>query len=132
MTTVIRPGTKEDLFGAFAVFQFALHGLQQSMGQASPDDKPTPEYLSSAFEYFRMFTEHFAQTADAFWVAEDEGEIIGFSRSMNREGIRQLSELFVHPEKQAQGVGKRLLEAAFPADGARNRVVIGTDRKSVV
>jgi len=45
---------------------------------------------------------------------------------MVRDGIRQLSELFVHPDKQAQGVGKRLLEAAFSPDAAHNRVVIGT------
>jgi GNAT superfamily N-acetyltransferase len=45
---------------------------------------------------------------------------------MLRDGVRQLSELFVHPDKQAQGVGKRLLEAAFPSDDTHNRVVIGT------
>ena len=110
MTIIIRPGTREDLFGAFVVFQLALHGLYQSVGQASPEDKPRSEDLSPAFEYFRMFTEHFSQTAEHFWVAVEEGEIIGFSRSMVRDGIRQLSELFVHPDKQAQGVGKRLLE----------------------
>lgn len=126
MTITIRPGTPEDLFDVFVVFQLALHGLYQSVGQALPEEKPTPEYLSSAFEYFRMFTEYFAQTAEHFWIAEDEGEIIGFSRSMVRDGIRQLSELFVHPDKQAQGVGKRLLEEAFSSDGVRNRVVIGT------
>jgi len=126
MTIVIRPGTKEDLFGAFVVFQLALHSLYQNAGLASPDDKPDPESLSPAFEYFKMFTEYFAETAEHFWVAEQGGEIIGFSRSMVRDGIRQLSELFVHPDKQAQGVGKRLLEAAFPADSAHNRVVIGT------
>lgn len=126
MTIVIRPGTQEDLFDVFVVFQLALHGLYQSVGQASLEDKPNPEDLSPAFEYFRMFTEYFTQTADHFWVAEDEGEIIGFSRSMVRDGIRQLSEIFVHPDNQAQGVGKRLLEAAFSSDGAHNRVVIGT------
>jgi hypothetical protein len=41
-------------------------------------------------------------------------------------GVQQLSEFFVHPDKQAQGVGKRLLKAAFSADGVHNRVVIGT------
>lgn len=126
MTIVIRPGTQEDLFGAFVVFQLALHGLYHSVGQALPEDKPNPEDLSPAFEYFRMFTEYFMQTAEQFWIAEDEGEIIGFSRSIVRDGIRQLSELFVHPDKQAQSVGKRLLEAAFPLNGAHNRVVIGT------
>jgi GNAT superfamily N-acetyltransferase len=59
-------------------------------------------------------------------VAEEAGEMIGFSRSMVQDGKHQLTELFVSPENQARGVGKRLLEAAFPADGAHNRVVIGT------
>ena len=133
MTIVLRPGTREDLFGVFVVFQLALHGLYQSAGQAPPEDKPNPEELLPRFEYFRMFTEYFAETANHFWVAEDQGEIIGFSRSMLRDGIRQLSELFVHPDKQAQGVGKRLLEAAFSSDGAHNRVVIGTsDVRAVI
>ena len=126
MTIEIRPGTNEDLYGAFVVFQLALHGLYQSAGQAAPEDKPDEAYLSSAFEYFRIFSDHFVQTAQYFWVAEEDGEIIGFSRSMMRDGVRQLSELFVHPDRQAQGVGKLLLKAAFAPDGAQNRVVIGT------
>jgi GNAT superfamily N-acetyltransferase len=126
MTIVIRPGTREDLFGAFVVFQLALHGLYQSVGEASPEEKPNPEDLLPAFAYFQMFTEYFAQTAEHFCVAEEEGEIIGFSRSLVRGDIRQLSEFFVHPDKQAHGVGKRLLEAVFPSDEAHNRVVIGT------
>jgi len=126
MTFTIRPGTREDLFSIFVVFQHALHGLYQSVGQAKVDDKPNPENLLAGFDYFRMFSEYFTQTADQFWVAEDQGEIIGFSRSIIRDGIRQLSELFVHPDQQAQGVGKHLLEAAFSSDGVRNRVVIAT------
>ena len=126
MTIVIRPGTNEDLFGAFVIFQLALHGLQQSMGEASSEDKPNPDELVPSFEYFRMFTEYFTETAEHFWVAEEDGELIGFSRSMARDRVRQLSEFFVHPDKQAQGVGKRLLEAAFSPNGEQNRVVIGT------
>jgi GNAT superfamily N-acetyltransferase len=126
MTIKIRAGTNEDLFGCFVVFQLALHGLYESVGQASPEDKPNPAELTPAFDYFQMFTEHFTKTAKHFWVAEEEGEIIGFSRSMLRDDTLQLSELFVHPEKQSQGVGKRLLEAAFSSETAQNRVVIGT------
>ena len=126
MTVKIRPGTNEDLFGAFVVFRLALYRLNQSLELASPENKPDPETLSAHFEIFRIYTEHLAQTADQFWVAEDEGEIIGFSRSTLRDGIRQLSELFVQPEKQSRGVGKRLLEAAFPSEGANNRVIISS------
>lgn len=126
MPISIRPGTREDLFDAFVIFQLALHGLDQRVGQASPEDKPDAEYLSAAFEYFRTFTEYFMESAEHFWIAEEEREIIGFSRSRVQNGVRQLSELYVHPDKQAQGVGKRLLEAAFSRDGAQNRIVIGT------
>lgn len=126
MTIVIRPGTSADLFGAFVVFRFALHRLNQSLEQASPEDKPDPESLSAHFEVFQTYGRHLSQTADQFWVAEEEGEIIGFSRSILRDGVRQLSELFVHPDKQSHGLGKRLLEAAFPSQGANNRVVIAS------
>jgi GNAT superfamily N-acetyltransferase len=126
MTIEIRPGTSEDLFSAFVVFRLALYRLNQSLELASPENKPSPENLSAHFEIFRTYTEHLFQTADQFWVAEDEGEIIGFSRSILRDGIRQLSELFVNPDKQSQGVGKRLLESAFPFEGANNRVIISS------
>ncbi len=126
MTIEIRRGTSEDLFGAFVVFRLALHRLNQSLEMASPEEKPDPESFSAYFEIFRTYSDHLWQTADQFWVAEDEGEIIGFSRSIRRDGIRQLSELFVHPEMQSKGVGKRLLEAAFPPGDVNNRVVISS------
>jgi GNAT superfamily N-acetyltransferase len=126
MTTNIRPGTKEDLFDAFVIFQSALHGLYESVGKASPEEKPKREELSPSFEYFRMFTEHFMQTAKHFYVAEEDGDIIGFSRSMARNNVLQLSDFFVHPDMQAKGIGKRLLESAFSPDAKYNRVVIGT------
>jgi len=126
MTIKIRPGTSEDLFDAFVVFRLALHRLNQNLGLAFPEDKPDPENFPAHFEIFRTYTEHLTQTADQFWVAEEEGEIFGLARSILRDDIRQLSDFFVHPDKQSQGVGKRLLESAFPADGANNRVIIAT------
>jgi GNAT superfamily N-acetyltransferase len=126
MAIEIRPGTREDLFGAFIAFRLALHRLNQSLELSSPEDKPGPESFAAHFEIFRPYTEHLADTADQFWVAEEEGEIVGFSRSIFRDGIRQLSELFVHPDKQTQGVGKHLLESAFPTQGANNRVIISS------
>ena len=78
MTIEIRPGTSADLFGAFIVFRLALHRLNQSLELASPEDKPGPESFPAHFEIFRTYTEHLAQTADQFWVAEDEGEFNEF------------------------------------------------------
>jgi GNAT superfamily N-acetyltransferase len=126
MTIIFRPGTSEDLFGAFVVFRLALHRLNQSLELAAPEDKPDAENLSAYFEVFQPYSEHLSQTADQFWVAEEDGEIIGFSRSIVRNEVRQLSELFVHPDKQSRGVGKQLLESAFPAENVNNRVIIAS------
>jgi GNAT superfamily N-acetyltransferase len=126
MTITFRQGTEADHFGAFCIFRIALHRLSQSLELALPEDKPTADSLKPAFERFRPYTEHLTQSAEHIWVAEEDGEIVGFSRSVLRDGVRQLSELFVHPDKQTQGVGKRLLELAFPNNGADNRVIIAS------
>ena len=91
---------------------------------ASAQDAPNPEDLIPFFEYFRIYSEHLLQTAEHFAVAEEAGEIVGFARSIRRDNVLQLTELFDHPDRQSQGLGKRLLEAAFPADGETNRLVI--------
>src|SRR5690349_14794301 len=126
MTVKIRPGTHEDLYGAFVAFRLSLHELNQSLGLAALEDKPGPNDFPSAFEYFEPLTEHLFQTARYFYVAEENGEIAGFARSVQRDAILQLSELFVRPDRQAQGVGKKLLEMAFPANETYNRVVIAS------
>lgn len=126
MTITFRRGTEADHFGAFCVFRISLHRLNQSMELALPEDKPTADSLKPVFERFHPYTEHLTQSAEHFWVAEEDGEIVGFSRSVLRDGVRQLSELFVHPDKQTQGVGKQLLELAFPNNGADNRVIIAS------
>ena len=121
MTVTIRPGTREDLFGAFVVFRTALQRLNQSLEMASAEDAPDPADLVPFYDYFRLYSEHLLQTAEHFTVAEEGHEIIGFARSIRRDNVLQLTELFVHPDRQSQGLGKRLLEAAFPADGETNR-----------
>lgn len=51
------------------------------------------------------------------WVAEAaDGTIVGYARSMERGGLFELTEFFVHPDRQAAGVGTALLERAFPGD----------------
>jgi GNAT superfamily N-acetyltransferase len=96
------------------------------MEMATPDELPDEDRLRTLFEAIRPYTEHLYRTGDQFWVAETAGEILGYSRSAVRGPVRQLTELFVHPDTQSQGVGKRLLDLALPAGDARNRVVIAS------
>src|SRR5213075_1928060 len=74
----------------------------------------------------RSLFEHLARTGEHFWIAEFDGQVIGYARSIQRDGVRELTEFFVLPSQQSAGVGRELLARAFPADGADHRSIIAT------
>lgn len=69
-----------------------------------------------------------AAHAAEWWVAEDadHGGIVGYARSIERGGLFELAEFFVSPASQSAGVGKALLEHAFPAGRGDIRSIIAT------
>src|ERR1051326_6358472 len=58
-----------------------------------------------------------ARMAVEWWVAgeAESGRLVGFARTIERDGLFELTEFFVRPGQQSRGVGKALLERAFPA-----------------
>ncbi len=61
------------------------------------------------------------------WVAEDAGEVVAFSMSWIRGSFWFLSQLFVLPGYQGQGIGRFLLEKALAYSGGHgitNRALI--------
>ncbi len=71
--------------------------------------------------------DHVARTAAEFWIAEGaDGEASGYARSIDRDGVFELTEFFVRPGTQSQGVGRELLERAFPAGRGHLRLIIAT------
>jgi GNAT superfamily N-acetyltransferase len=81
-----------------------------------------------AWEIRRPLFEHLAATADRWWIAEDEtnGSMMGYARSIVRDGVRELTEFFVLPSAQSGGIGRELLARAFPSDGVRHRTIVAT------
>ena len=77
----------------------------------------------------RSLYEHLALTADQFWLAEREENAIGYARSIVRDGVRQLTELFVLPGEQADGIGRTLMAHAFPPiqDAKHNTIIASPD-----
>src|SRR2546423_2771130 len=69
-----------------------------------------------------------AQIAAEWWVAEepDSGRLVGFARSIERDGLLELTELFVRPDQQSRGVGRALLERVFPAGRGTVRSIVAT------
>jgi predicted acetyltransferase len=67
-----------------------------------------------------------ADRAAEWWVAEQDSRIVGFGRSIEREGLFELTEFFVLPVTQSRGVGRALLEHAFPSRRGQIRSIIAT------
>jgi GNAT superfamily N-acetyltransferase len=126
MSIIFRPGAFDDNFAAYRVHRHAIADLSQRLGFSDAEDAPSQEEILQGWEKQCSLYEHLTRTAEHFWVAEQNGEIVGYSRSCNHDGVRQLTEFFVLPGIQAKGVGKELLARAFPRENARLRLVIAT------
>jgi GNAT superfamily N-acetyltransferase len=123
-----RPGTPADSRLAFDIFVPTIDDLGARTGGGANATPDRPDQPDQAWEMRRSMFDHLADTADAWWFAEDDatGDAIGYARSILRDGVRELTEFFVLPAAQGTGVGATLLERAFPTDGARHRAIIAT------
>lgn len=65
-------------------------------------------------------------TDSRFVVAEAEGRVIGYARSIDRDGTRQLTEFFVDPASQSAGLGRELLARVFPDDDIGRKFIVAT------
>jgi GNAT superfamily N-acetyltransferase len=121
-----RPGTLDDSHSAYLVFIEALADLLPRIGLQPWPGFSDPDQIAKAWENRRPLYEHLARTAEHFWVAEQDGEMIGYARSIIHDGVRELTEFFVKPGAQSGGVGGGLLARAFPREGAHRRTIIAT------
>jgi GNAT superfamily N-acetyltransferase len=72
------------------------------------------------------FYEMLAVGATEWWLAEDDGALQGFARSIESDGFVELTEFFVRPSAQGHGLGRELLARAFPATPDKTRFLIAT------
>ena len=92
--------------------------------QGTPLEGTAEEWWRSSEPLHRLL----ARIAAEWWIAEEvgSGRLVGFARSIEREGLLELTEFFVRPDQQARGVGRTLLGRAFPAGRAALRSIIAT------
>jgi len=126
MTITYRAGRLEDSQSVFQVFVKAIMDYSTRMGVMAITGGNDPEVLESLWQKRRSMFEFLAQTASQFWVAERDGEIIGYARSIEHDGLQELTEFFVLPDQQSTGVGSELLSRAWPKTEARFRTIIAT------
>ncbi len=126
MKILYRPGSLEDSFAVFSVFYRSIVDLGQRSGYLPREGAEAPPPVEMAWPNRRTLFEHLVATADEFWVAQEGADIIGYGRSLIRDGVQQLSEFFVAPGRQSQGIGGELFRRAFPDRRARRRLIIAT------
>lgn len=104
----------------------ALLDLSERQGVMAITGGNDPMVLEQLWERRKSLFEHLAQTAEHFWVAEINGEISGYARSIMRDRHRELTELFILPGVQSRGIGSELFKRAFPIDGTEHRSIIAS------
>lgn len=122
----LRPATAADSRVCFAIFRRSLADLLTRIGYRAPDAPASdPDALWPAYE--TMFA-HLAATCAQWWIAEDHGDgtPLGYARSVQRGATVELTEFFVAPGARVAGLGRALLERAFPLGLGEHRAIIAT------
>src|SRR5690554_908 len=101
MSITYRAGTVEDSYKVFQVFVKTITDYSERMNVMAITGGNDPAVLQSLWERRRSMFEFLAENAAQFWVAEKDGEIIAYARSIEHDGLRELTEFFVLPTQQS-------------------------------
>ncbi|MBN8964822.1 MAG: GNAT family N-acetyltransferase [Rhizobiales bacterium] len=100
MPLVYRPARAEDLITADALVVASINDLTVRHGFG-----PMATASPPSFQLFSL-----RDDPDGLWVAEDNGNILGFAWSWVCGDVWFLAHLFVDPAQQGRGIGNELLE----------------------
>jgi GNAT superfamily N-acetyltransferase len=110
-----RPATPGDLADEFEVFDLAQRELYARRGA---------DWTGREFSDWEPLHLHLLDHDGArSFVAQASGRVVGFTAAWVREGVWFLSALFVLPEWQGRGIGRRLLNLAW-GEGYRRRITV--------
>ena len=126
MTIIYRKGTIDDSLPVFKIFLKSIMDYSERMNVMAITGGNDPEQLASIWERRKPLFDFLAKTASQFWLAEKDGEILGYARTIEHDGVQELTEFFVDPNQQSAGVGGELLSRAFLNSGAQYRTIIAT------
>jgi GNAT superfamily N-acetyltransferase len=127
----IRPAADDDMFAAFTVFRRSLMPMLHRLGSV-PSPEVSDAELAELWVPRRAWIEHLWRTAAENWVAVDDSdgkapEVVGWAMSVQRGPLLELTHFFVLPNAQSKGIGRELLERAFPVGRGPHRAIIATE-----
>lgn len=103
MSLVVRPASVEELARAEELVVRSINDLTVRYGFGSIATSRPPDFQTFCFQ----------DDPRGVWLAEDEGEIVGFALSWVCGRLWFLAELFVAPGRQGQGIGNELLRCTM-------------------
>lgn len=118
----IRRATPAD---ARASFDVCMASMADEFKRANLEWKMEPDAVWTGLRpLYNYLAEHCAE----WWVAESapDRKVIGYARSLERGDLFELTELFILPGQQSAGLGRALIERAFPEGRGRTRVILAT------
>jgi GNAT superfamily N-acetyltransferase len=121
-TPTLRRGTPDDARACHDLLWASATDLGRRRG--TPLEGTADAWWAGGEALNQFLAEHAAE----WWIAEADGaeHPIGYARSTERGGMFELTELFVRPGLQSRGVGRALIERAFPLGRGDVRVIIAT------
>jgi GNAT superfamily N-acetyltransferase len=122
MKPLFRRATPADAEACHSVMWTSIVDL--GLRHGTPQSGSVEDWWTAGESLQRFLGEHAAE----WWVAEHpaDGSLVGYARSIERGGLLELAEFFVMPTHQSVGVGKALLDKAFPLGRGDVRSIIAT------
>ena len=127
-----RDGGPSDLALTFALAERAMHEVAQRQGVVPADRDLTHADVDQSWNRQRSFLEFLSAQPGCYVIAESDGALAGFARTVDIGDREQVTELMVDPDQQGAGLGRALLERCWPGAPTpeRGRVVIATGAPS--
>src|SRR4051812_5589851 len=110
-----------------------MHDSGTRRGVIPPGRGPKPQPIEAVWARQRSVVEFIAAQPEGRYVIADDGSgPIGYARVVRFPHMEELTELMVLPDHQGRGIGRRLLEVAWPGDPTADlgRVVVAAGTPS--
>jgi len=113
----------DDTTPVYRLFRESIYSYLRNIGLVGTDEKPD---IEGSWKRQQPIFDHLTETATQDWIAATPRGVVGWARSVQRDDHVQLTHFFVDPDVQGSGVGRGLLERAFPIGWGQSRSVLAT------
>jgi GNAT superfamily N-acetyltransferase len=128
-----REGSTSDLETTFGLSERAMHDSAVKQGVIPPTQELTDAHIRGDWARQRSIIEFIASQPGGHYLIASDGEMpVGYARTVHFDGMEELTELMVLPDHQRKGIGRQMLELAWPDDPSPElgRVVVAAGSAS--